>query len=231
MVFCLEYRLSENNWIRAIAGTILIFVKSSSLLGAEQITIPLGSQKAFHHITFENIPPTTYHFSEGILTATVKESASFLLYPFPRTLNVSEVVLDWKCTIVTPLSGSETIERSKEGDDFCLRVGLVLAGPAPLIPFFAPSWIKATRDLVHESASEMYYLVAGSRAAAGAKWVSPYASSITNIALSATPLADGWVRSVWQGAQQKVVALWLMSDGDNTNATFSTTLRSLALRN
>jgi hypothetical protein len=186
--------------------------------------------KAFEHVSFDGIAPTVYKADGEALVMDVKESSSFLLRPFDKVVPVRRVSFEWRgegeLSVASPAE-----ERTKRGDDARLRVGLILSGEAPLIPFFAPSWIKAIRDAMRLPADHMLYLTVGAKSSPGSEWPSPYGDGMRIRVLASRPVDGG----VWNAAEAsfspplKVVGLWLMADGDNSKSSFRTELRKLTV--
>ena len=199
-----------------------VFLLNTQLAGAEAFRL-----SDFHHITFDKIPTTKYSEKEGVITAEVASSSSFLLRPFPAIKLIRKVQWRWKVVGDFKVRSIDDL-KSKSGDDAVLRVGLIKSGDAPMVPFFAPAWIKAIQSHMKLPGTEMQYLVAGGPAAAGATWVSPYSSSMNLRQVESTTEVDGW-----NFAQHtfpvpiKVVGLWLMSDGDGTKSSFVVSLKDL----
>ena len=193
--------------------------------GAASLPLTLS---AWHHITFDGIPPTGYRQDGAGLRMEVARSASFLLQAFPAARPVRHVSFDWRSEGELKIADAAT-EQTKAGDDAHLKVALLLAGDAPLVPFFAPAWIKAVRDDLKQPTDHMVELVAGAKAPGGAKWPSPYSSSITMLAVASTP-SGGWQHADVTFPQGlEVVAVWLMADGDNSGSTFTTWVKALEL--
>ena len=105
-----------------------------------------------------------------------------------------------------------------------------MAGEAPLVPFFAPAWIKKTRDILKLPSNLMIYLGLGSLSAPGSRWNSPYSDSILSIATPSQPLKDGWQRAaITLEKPYDIAGLWLFADGDNSKSQFTTKIRDLTL--
>ena len=85
-------------------------------------------------------------------------------------------------------------ESSKKGDDAYFRLGLILSGEAPSIPFFAPAWIKKSREVLKLPSDKLLYLTVGSKFPAGKSWESPYSSSISSLSMASTE-KEGWMHT------------------------------------
>lgn len=182
----------------------------------------------YQQISFDGIRPTVYRNEDSALVARVSESSSILMKAFERIEKVSFVSIEWKSTGDLKIKNFEH-QISKDGDDAKFRIGLILSGHAPVIPFFAPTWVKKTKDILKLPSDKMIYLVLG--AEAGKRWKSPYSGSIESIALANTAMKDGWYKSEFKFEERKqLVGVWLFSDGDNTKSSFVTKVRKLEIR-
>ncbi|MEO1246550.1 MAG: DUF3047 domain-containing protein [Pseudomonadota bacterium] len=200
--------------------------------GARTVVEVLNIRNDRQHITFDDKPTTDYTIdNSGVLVATVDRSASFLLYSFDNAVPVSTVQWEWRNTGTPNLLSAEH-EESKDGDDAQLRIGLVIHGDPPgVVAAFAPAWIKQVSEHLKLTTNAMLFLISGSKHADGDTWTSPYFKRITHRAVMGTPGPDGWSRSSVTFAEgHAVVGVWLMADGDNTNARFKTQLRNLMLQ-
>lgn len=184
----------------------------------------------FTPIKFDGIPPTVYERSGDALKMTVEKSASFLLRPFDAERLVASVSFDWQSQ--GELKAKDVAaEKTKAGDDARLKICLLVAGKAPLVPFFASAWVKAVRDAMKLSADRLECLVTGSKAKVGERWPSPYDDSIELTVVDGPSDGNGWRRVDAKLDQPlKVVGLWIMADGDDTGSEFTTRLRDLTLR-
>ena len=182
----------------------------------------------FKYVNFSDIPETTYTFENGVLEAKVKKSSSFLLLPFAQIKQVKSVQFEWQRSGEIKKRSAED-EKSKKADDFYFRLGLIISGEAPFIPFFAPAWVKSIREYAKLPSDHIKYLVVGTSSKPNSSWVSPYSDSMDYISLESTKAGD------WESVKydfdttQKVVGLWLMSDGDNSDSTFEVKVRNLNL--
>jgi hypothetical protein len=210
------------------AALLATALTSSGDLRAAAIDLAPSS---FHHITFPKIPPTTYGGDARSLVATVARSSSLLLQPFAATRVVRAAHITWRSAGDLRQTSVAT-EQTKDGDDARLKIGLLLAGPAPFIPFFAPAWAKAIRDHMTLSTDHALVLVAGALAPVGTRWPSPHADDITMLSIASGPAAAGgsWRRSdVAFPEPLAVVGLWIMADGDDTQSSFTTEVKELFL--
>lgn len=211
-------------------GTFLAALLGTTAANAKEKVreIPLD-EDAWAKITFDDIAPTDYKAQKGILTATVDQSASALIYAFDQPQTVQAAGFQWQNQGTLKVKSAKH-EASKVGDDALLRVGVMIAGPKPTIPFFAPAWIKKTASALKQPSDRMIYLTVGSKHKTGKSWSSPYADSIHSVAVASEKAKNSWqtVNHRFKTAQS-VVGLWLMADGDNTGSQFQVKLKNLQL--
>lgn len=209
---------------------ILTLTLGSSAMAKAQVPAPLKA-KPWHHITFDDIPPTAYGVGDNEWTMKVAKSSSAMVYPFKKIQKVSRVAFEWQMMGQLKTRSAEQ-EKTKEGDDAPLRVGLVVYGEGPSIPFFAPAWIKALGDIMIHDSDALIYLSPGLKTPSGQTFQSPYSSSIHTQSISCqTQKASKWLRcQVDLQPAKKLAGLWIMADGDNTGSTFVTKVRRLQLQ-
>ena len=76
----------------------------------------------------------------------------------------------------------------------------------------------------------MIYLVVDAKHKPNERWLSPYNRRITMISVASQKDESGWQQASFQfDDDQQVVALWLMADGDNTQASFSVSIKNIVL--
>lgn len=178
-------------------------------------------------VTFAKIPPTSYDLRGAVLEAKVDKSSSLLVAAWDKPRRVRAIAFEWK-TQGKLLTANADVEKSKKGDDAALKVALLLHGPAPFIPFFAPSWIKAVASLLKYPTDRALNITVTKHVPEGTKWESPYTSSIEHVAVAGTLKADDWRQAQYQLPQPtEAVGLWLMADGDDTASVFTTSVREL----
>lgn len=190
-------------------------------------TIPLDAPMA--HITFDGRAPTRYRSGPEGLEMAVSSSSSFLLQKVEPPQRARRLRFRYRLRGARQPSSS-MLEEQKAGDDHVLRIGLLLRGEAPSLPFFMPAWLKRARDTLAVPAGSMLTVIAGSHHAPGTRWASPFASEVVCVAaVEGPPDADGWRQASLALPDVEVVGLWLMADGDATGSSFQTTLGGLEL--
>ena len=146
----------------------------------------------------------------------------------PVPLAISKLRVSWKMNGFVKGASSET-EKIKEGDDFPLRIGLMIKGSKPIVPFFAPAWAKALGDLMVLPSNHMVYFVLGAKSSPGEIWKSPFSNSIETRAVQSIQNDSGWSIADQTFSPIEVVGLWIMGDGDNTKSVFSASVNELVL--
>ena len=204
--------------------TVIYFALSNSAYSS-----PLNS-KGWVSIPFGNIAPTKYQKMDNHWIIKVDRSASAQVLAFENIRSMTSIKFEWKSSGF-PNIRDERHEQSKEGDDGTLRVGLILSGPAPTIPFFASAWIKLLGDTLKHPSNELIYLTVASKSPHTKPFQSPYSKSIKTIPLPTLSGNQGWnIANYKLDKPTKVVGLWIMADGDDTNSRFTSEIRNLTLR-
>lgn len=173
-------------------------------------------------ITFKGITPTIYQRLQNHWIIKVKASSSAMVLPFAKKRSIRRIRFKWKTQGNFKVHSSAQ-ERSKEGDDAKIRIGLILSGKAPMIPFFAPRWIRELENRLKYSSDKMIYITPDLYTPPGSQFESPYSSSIHTLSV---PSTNGIVDMTFQKAKT-CVGLWIMADGDDTESHFVTHLRDL----
>ena len=184
---------------------------------AEMISLQADN---FEHIEFRRIKSNYHAYQNQQLQINVNDSASFLMKPFDNIKKVSQVKFKWHSKGVPKIKNPQH-EEQRVGDDAVFKLGLLLEGkdsfPNPLLP----SWMKRVEKLLKYPSEDMIYLVVGAKHEIGEQWANPYNKRVTMIAIDSVKDKQGWQQSSYHFEMPvNVVALWLMSDGDNTDSNF-----------
>jgi len=184
----------------------------------------------FEHIHFKRIQPNIITFNKNTVFFEVNKSASFLLLAFDDVKSIRTVSFQWKAHGILNKHGLDH-EKTRNGDDAWLRVGLIIEGQPEYIPEpLLPRWMKQVRKTLRYTSGGMIYLIPDARHAAGETWKSPFSSNVDMVSVDSTGAEDDWyhVSHVFTTPVQ-TVGLWVMADGDNTGSTFNSQLRNLAI--
>jgi hypothetical protein len=226
---------------RLLLTLTLSMLQPAAGIAADTATDLLGSCAAgspcyrtdfseLQHIEFGRIPANEITISDGAVTFNVMKSASFLMQGFDKVMPVKQVELSWRSEGGPALHDADQ-EKQKAGDDAVVKLGLLLRAEKERFNPFLPAWMKQVREGLSYPSEMMIYLVADSRHDAGQRWANPYNERITMVSMLDVPTGDGWNRSTIEFDEPvDVVAIWLMSDGDNTGSSFVTMVREVVLR-
>lgn len=208
----------------------VIFTIILSSLSSVGLALDIKFEKAkFKLVKYGSIPSTTYQFFGKELTATVNSSASGLVYPFPHWRSVQRISFKLKIKGRLDLSSAK-VEASKKGDDNYFRIGLMVSGKAPFVPFFAPGWVKLTRDYLKHPSNGMQVYFVNAQHKPGATWFSPYSKSIQIYSVTGVMTGDGYSQFTIKLKQPiKVVGLFLLADGDDTKSSFKVWVKNLKI--
>jgi len=181
------------------------------------------------HIKFKKIPPNKFEINNNLINIAVNNSSSFLLIPFKEIKLVKEVTFKWKKNGFLNIKNAKQ-EETRSGDDAYLRIGLMIEGKNLLPNPLAPRWVKKVKEILNYSSNRAIYLSPNTMHNAGEYWKSPYSNKVDIIAVASVKITHGWKLSKHTfDSSQAVVGLWIMADGDNTQSTFTTTIKTLTL--
>lgn len=208
---------------------IFLLLQTNTLLKVSQAeTFPLQAEN-FEHIQFRKIKANIHTYHNQQLKIAVDDSASLLMKPFDGVKQVNKVSFEWRSDGVPQVKSSQH-ELSRNGDDAVFKLGLLLKADDESLNPFVPPWLKQVRKLLKFPSENMIYLVADARHAPGEQWDNPYNRRVTMIAADGATGSQGWQQSSYQFEQPlDVVAIWLMSDGDNTHSRFTSYIRNIKI--
>lgn len=210
--------------LAASTGTVSVSARDISLLLAD-----------WQPVAFDSIEPTLFQQidtpdGEGV-RMTVRNSSSFLVQPFTKVEEISRVSWKMRYSGLPPVA-NRSEESAKSGDDFVLRVGLITAGDHKRVSMFAPDWIKQLAKILKAPAGNVVYLVASRFHPSGSTWPSPYSDQLSYVSvveLKRESTRD-WIEVAYTlPTPTRVIGLWLMADGDDTHATFTSAIRQLRI--
>ncbi|MGH8225863.1 MAG: DUF3047 domain-containing protein [Gammaproteobacteria bacterium] len=216
-----------------LLAALLAAAGSSANATAQDIPLILAD---WQPVTFGGIKPTRFkqiRTPDGAgIALTVMNSSSFRVYAFKHPVTVSGIGWVMRYRGLPAVANKED-ETSKSGDDFVLRIGLIMAGDHRGVSIFAPGWVKHVAKILKAPAGKVVYLVASRYHAAGATWPSPYSGHLSYV--SVAELKNNTNRN-WFDVNYtlpiptRVVGLWLMADGDNTHSDFTAEISRLRIR-
>jgi hypothetical protein len=171
----------------------------------------------------------SYQDNDNGMLIEVDSSASFLMQAFTEVKPVSLVSFEWKSNGL-PAIKDAAHESQRQGDDAVFKLGLLIETPGALSDMFLPAWMRQVDDLLNFPSDEIIFLVANAKHAGGQRWTGPYNRRVTMIAMDKVAGAAGWNKARYQFSEPvKVVAIWLMADGDNTVSSFTAHIRNIRI--
>jgi hypothetical protein len=167
------------------------------------------------------------------MKVTVNQSASPIIYPLddPKTVTRVSVTGTLSNLLDVPLNN----QGQKSNDDFSLKIGLVVAGEKTLNPLqkiFSAKWIKTLFDLAPEGTGvdRIYFLNAVQhKNLLGQQRQHPLSELIYENNVWLLDKSGDFSLDYQLESPQKVIAIWLSIDGDDTQSRYTTTINSLIL--
>jgi len=213
----------------ALCLLLVILLQSNGLYaGSMEGVLDLNADN-FEHIEFKRIKKSRYSFYDQQLQVAVEGGASLLMKPFDSIKKVQQVSFKWRSSGAPKIKDAKH-EEQKQGDDAVFKLGLLLEGSGSFSNPFVPAWVKRVDGLLKYPSEDMIYLVANSKHVPGQRWANPYNKRVTMIAIESVGDAQGWQRtSYYFDVPVNVVGLWLMADGDNTDASFMVHIKDIKL--
>ena len=214
--------------IKTFFSFSLLFLMFPKVVHCSQLKLDFGKTK-FFHLTFDDIPATNYQISNNMITANVTKSSSIFFHPFKKIIDVNHVSFEYQSSGNFKKMSPDQ-EKTKDGDDAPIRIGLILKGDGAMVPFFAPAWIKKTKKELHFDTNKMIYIAGGLQSPPHSNWENPFSDSIMVRTAHCVKRSDSWYQchSKFKKTQQ-VIGIWILADGDNTKSSFKTILKNLLL--
>jgi hypothetical protein len=203
------------------------------LLMAGAIALPLQDQGNWQLLEYDSLPANRVEFLDRGMQVSVNQSASPIVYPLDVTTRVSRVSVSGELmNLLNVQPGSQGLAG---GDDFSLKIGLVIAGDKRLNlmqRMVSAKWVRTLYGLAPEDAGIDRILFLNA------------VQHESNLGQQRQhPLSDlVYERNVWLldrsgpfelhfdlELPQDVVALWLSIDGDDSRSSYSMLISSLTL--
>jgi len=191
-------------------------------------TVDLAAGKPIH---FDKIARNTFTFHQKTdeLSVAVRQSSSLWILPFKKKRNIDEVRVHFRLPAKNLEQNTDKALSQKSHDDWPLRVGLMRYGDPPWIPFLAPSWIKAVKEILHLPSNFLLNLTP-SKKFLGKKWQSPYTSSIVHKGVDYQSNGSSHRLQYKLSTQDNpLVGLWVHCDGDDLKRNFTLILEKIEL--
>jgi hypothetical protein len=173
-------------------------------------------------------------FADKKMRIKVNNSASPLIHSLAVPTAVRE--LDVSFSLKGNLNLGKKKQGSKGADDFLLRVGLVFEGDKKLGFFqrqFAADWVKQLFNLASDKTGIdgiVFYNVYSDQALASKKRVHPASELLTEVFVAKAVKGKETTMKVKIRKKEKVLALWISCDGDDTQSQYEVVITNLQLK-
>ena len=172
-------------------------------------------------------------FSKNSLRIDVDGSASPIIYPFETPRSLHSISLDLK--VDGSLNLNDQLQGSSGGDDFVFRLGVVYEGDQTLNFFqraIAAKWVKTLFDLAPDGTGVdhiAFFNVFSDHRLAGEERYHPASELMKEMFVE--PVMEGETVSLkWApDTDKRVLGLWISSDGDDTDSSYSVEISQLKL--
>ncbi len=184
-------------------------------------------------LSYSGITPNQFQFEKSHLKLKIDKSASPLIYPLKKPINVKE--LSFKGRVQGQLNLKEK-QGEKGSDDFLLRVGLVYEGEQTLNWFqkkIAASWIIKLFELAPSGTGVshiQFYNIYSDDRLNGVSRTHPLSELIKESMVAKVDNQQEFEVKINIEQKRKVLAIWISSDGDDTNSQFEVLINSLSLQ-
>ncbi len=208
-------------------------MKFNTLVLAGAIALPVQEAGNWQLLEYDRLDANEVSFTREGMLVTVDRSASPIIYPLDGPKTVSRV------SVTGNLSNLLNLPADTQGgpnkDDFSLKLGLVIAGEKTLNPLqklFSAKWIKTLFDLAPKGAGieKIYFLNAVQQQnLLGQQRQHPLSELIYENNVWLLDKSGDFSFTYELEIPQKVIAIWLSIDGDDTRSRYTTTISSLIL--
>ena len=203
------------------------------MLLAGVIVLPLQQPDAWQLLEYDKLPPHRVEFGDNGMRVAVDASASPIIYPLPAPASVGRVVVSGRLEGLLDLPPRPQGEAG--ADDFCLRVGLVLAGGRRLNIFermLSARWVRRLHELAPAGGGidrVLFLNAVQDRRQLGRARVHPLSPLLHERNVWLLDRSGDFELQYELEAPLEVVALWLSLDGDDSRSRFVVHLEDLRL--
>jgi len=208
-------------------------MKLNTLVLAGAIALPVQHEANWQLLEYNNLDANQVTFTDQGMTITVDQSASPIIYPLDNPKTVTGVRVTGNLSNLLNLPADS--QGQKGNDDFSLRIGLVVAGDKTLNgvqKLFSAKWVKTLFDLAPEGAGvdRIYFLNAvQNENILGQQRQHPLSDLIYENNVWLLDKTGDFSLTYNLESPERVVAVWLSIDGDDTQSKYTTTIRELRL--
>jgi len=211
--------------------SIFLFLISFSLSATEVVSF---DQNKWESLQYSDIKPNKVNFSKQSMTIQVDKSASPIFYKVNQAKAYKEVIIEAQISSTLKLKQSE--QGAKGNDDFSLRIGLVHQGKKHLgfmQKKLASPWIKKLYSLAPPKigVSHVEFLTIYQDNRLKNKKISKSSNGMIVENFVVEQPKNGIIKTTLKIPSNKpVLALWINSDGDDTQSRFTVKINKLILR-
>ncbi|MGB0452258.1 MAG: hypothetical protein ACPGJV_00985 [Bacteriovoracaceae bacterium] len=196
------------------------------------LEVPLVENK-WQILKYSKLPPNEIQFNNNQMHIGVDKSASPVIFPLDSKGQFKELQVEGK--VQGKLNIKKTPQGSKGNDDFLFRIGLVYEGDQTL-NFFqriaAPSWVKTLFDLNKDGTGIdriVFYNTYTDQSLKDKNREHP-ASDLIKENFKIALKEDGTFQFQTKiDSSKNVLAIWISSDGDDTDSKFKVSLEKINL--
>ena len=208
-------------------------MKLNTLVLAGAIALPVQQTDNWQLLEYSRLDANQVTFTRDGMEVMVDQSASPIIYPLVDPKIVTRVSVTGNLSNLLDLPPDT--QGQKGNDDFSLKIGLVVAGDKTLNPvqkLFSAKWIKTLFDLAPEGTGvdRIYFLNAVQhKNLLGQQRQHPLSELIYENNVWLLDKSGDFSLDYQLESPQKVIAIWLSIDGDDTQSRYTTTIKSLVL--
>ena len=208
-------------------------MKLKPLVLAGAIALPLQQTDNWQLLEYNRLDANEVTFTREGMKVKVDQSASPIIYPLDGPKTVTRVSVTGNLSNL--LDVTPDVQGQKDHDDFSLKIGLVVAGEKTLNPvqkLFSAKWIKTLFDLAPEGTGvdRIYFLNAVQHEnLLGQQRQHPLSDLIYENNVWLLDTSGDFSLDYRLESPQKIIAIWLSIDGDDTKSRYTTTINSLVL--
>ena len=208
-------------------------MKLNTLVLAGAIALPVQHEGNWQLLEYNRLDANQVTFTDQGMTVTVDQSASPIIYPLDHPKTVTGVTVTGNLSNLLNLPAAS--QGQKGSDDFSLKIGLVVAGDKTLNAvqkLFSAKWVRKLYDLAPEGSGvdRIYFLNAvQNEGVLGQQRQHPMSDLIYENNVWLLDKKGDFTLTYKLENPEKVIAVWLSIDGDDTQSSYTTTIKNLLL--
>jgi hypothetical protein len=215
-------------------AVLLVSIAAATPVQAEPLSVPLNDAPRWEALAFRKIPANEVTFDAKGMTLEINGSASPLVHALAAPTTVSRVRVrgSWNGALALP---EDAVQGDKGFDDFVLKLGLVESGDQTLNWFqrkVAAPWIRSLFELAPKGSGvrRIHFLSTTMQdAQRGQSRVHPLSDLLYETRVTLLDAPGAFEMDVTLPEPVEVLALWISSDGDDTDSTFTLHLDEITL--